>query len=369
MKVTHLTDRYMPAVGGVETHVWNLCRNLGRLGVVTRIVTTRIYTVSPFRLLPENAFSPDVTLRRGFRILPLPQGLGVLSPCMIADMEGEIIHAHGYGRFPTFLWWEARAKSKKFVVTTHSDAGRAGFAKKLYDSVVPEFSIKHADALIALTNHEKEYLVSLGVKEEKVRIIPNGVDLEEASRFRQRVKAKPDQIIFAGRMDIEHKGLDILLKAFSILASRGHNLKLILAGPEIASSYRRLVKMAEALCISKNVKLVGPLRREDLLHAIAESSMLILPSRFEPFGIVILEAMSLGTPVVASRVGGIPEVIPEGSGLLCNPNDPHELASCMEELLTDEKKRYGIAQKALQRVRDYSWERIAGLTLKLYKEL
>jgi len=370
MKVVHLTDRYYPAIGGVETHVRNLNNHLKSLGVNTTIVSTNIFSVTPLIYMKKSSFPPDTKIEFGIRLLPLPQSLGVVAPGMINDLHGDVVHAHGLGRFPTFLWWASHAKKKRFIVTTHSDEGTRKFAKKVFDSLIPAFTILHADAVIALSEHEKEYLIRLGVNENKISVIPNGVDLKEVELYRNKSMHQQNSLLFAGRMDIYHKGLDILLQAIQKLVNCGFKeIKLHLAGPEVGF-YSTIQKLVDNLGIRQNVIMHGLLSRKSLLRLMANSTALVLPSRFEPFGIVILEAMALGTPVVATSVGGIPEILKYGKcGIIVRPNDPDALADGIERLLSDGRKANSVVKAALDEVRNYSWDKIAIKTLTVYKQL
>jgi len=369
--VVHLTDRYIPAIGGVESHIFNLCKVLNQKGIETEVITSDIYSVNPLLYIRRPKDTMSVKTKRGFRILPLPQGLGLISPGMLNELNGDIIHAHGFGRFPTFLWWVAKSKRKPFIITTHSDAGRQHLSKRIFDLIVRRLTIQNADAIIAVSRHEKNYLVRLGVEEGKVTVIPNGVNLNEMEKFRNNAMHLPDTIVFAGRMDIQHKGLDILLQALSILVHQRHiKAKLYLAGPEVGSSYAKLFRLAQQYDVLSNMVILGTLKRTSLLKLISDSTLLVLPSRIEPFGIVILEAMALGTPVVASAVGGIPELLSGGRlGMLVKPEDPYCLADGMQQILLDRNKFRKYSEIALEGVKAYSWDKIAEATLLLYKSI
>ncbi|MEM3638106.1 MAG: glycosyltransferase family 4 protein [Conexivisphaerales archaeon] len=370
MRVTHLTDRYFPAVGGVENHIYNLCKQLASLNIQTEVVSSNVYSVEPLIFLKPEA-KVNAKLRRGIRLLPLPEGLGLVTPGMLTEMKGDIFHAHGLGRFPTFLWWIAHSKRRPFVVTTHSDYGRQILTKEIFDAIIPSLSIKEADCIIALTGHERMYLISIGISEEKITVIPNGVDLNELEPIKALSTKHPRTIVFAGRLDVQQKGLDILLEALSLLVRKGHNdVTLYLAGPEVKHSYSFIQKLCSRYGLNQNVRILGVLKRTSLLRLIANSEILVLPSRFEPFGIVILEAMVLGTPVVASSVGGIPEILGDGRfGMLVEPGDPASLAEAIDELLANTKKAESFSKAASEEVKKYTWDRIAIQTASLYKRL
>src|SRR5271169_2517476 len=177
MKVIQVTERYPPAVGGVETHVLRLSQELRKLGVEVHVLTTDLYSTSPlvrFERLPKGPEEASVTRVRAYPLLPLPQGLGLISPGMLRHLRGaSIVHAHGYGHFPTYLAHFCRISKLPMVATTHSDAGRPSLSKTIFDLVVPRLSIGFVQRNIAISNHERNVLVGRGVPPDRIVVIPN----------------------------------------------------------------------------------------------------------------------------------------------------------------------------------------------------
>jgi len=197
----------------------------------------------------------------------------------------------------------------------------------------------------------------------KVVVVHNGVDLSEYSAdavprgtLRAQLGAAPDEllVVFTGNL-IPRKGVDVLLRAFAQVLRDVPRARLALAGRVPIGSpvdYRaRYQELADTLGISARVHFLGFVA--DVPPLVADADALVLPSLQEPFGRSIIEAMALGAPVVASRVGGIPEIIEDGQdGLLAAPGDVDELAGALRQVLSDPALRDTLRRRALQKVRE-----------------
>lgn len=146
--------------------------------------------------------------------------------------------------------------------------------------------------------------------------------------------------LFAGNL-IERKGVDLLVESFSQLRARGACDRLVIAGDGPLRDL--LVLQASALGVASHVEFPGAVDAATLARLMGAADVFVLPSRAEPLGVVLLEAMACGTPVVASRVGGIPEIVGPGCGRLVEPEDPAALAAGIEEVLSSGKESYARA--------------------------
>ncbi len=146
--------------------------------------------------------------------------------------------------------------------------------------------------------------------------------------------------LFAGNL-IERKGVDVLVDAFARLRAEGTCDRLVIAG---AGPQRDpLGERASVLGVSQAVEFEGPVEAGRLAHLMAAVDVFVLPSRAEPLGVVLLEAMACGTPVVASRVGGIPEIVGDRCGVLVEPDDAEALAAGIATVLSRGKEQYSDA--------------------------
>jgi glycosyltransferase involved in cell wall biosynthesis len=167
-----------------------------------------------------------------------------------------------------------------------------------------------------------------------------------------------DYLLYFGRIDWFQKGLDILLDAFKALVVNRPDLRLKIAGR--GKDVGRLIERARALGIDGNVDVLGAVGDADRDQLLAGARILLMPSRFEGFGMVAAEAMAAGVPVIASSAGSLPEVIgDEGGGVLVPPRDPAALAYAAEELLADGSARERLSRTARRSAERFRWSRIA----------
>jgi len=374
MKVLQLTQRFPPAIGGVERHVLQLASGLRAAGVEVEVFTTDLARDVPFQRLRGDvgAFSFPVSRYRAWKLLEVPHGLGIAAPSMLFDVlssDVDLIHAHAYGHFPTWVGGLATLlNSKPVVMTPHCDPGSLKLSRRLFDHFVPPLTLKRASRIIALTWQEASYLASLGIPRERVHVIPNGVCLEEFSGIQDMRGTSPEfTILFVGRLYPRQKGLLPLIQALALLPeSVGARLRLV---GEDWGGAATVAKIASRLGVSGRITIVGRLSRVDLLREYASADVFVLPSLFEPFGIVLLEAMASGLPVVASRTGGIPEIVDDGrTGCLVPPGDASALAYAIRQLAEDDALRQSLGRAGRERVISYSWKSLVPRVIEVYEK-
>lgn len=368
MRILQVTPKFLPSIGGVETHVFELSKHLSLLGAEVKILTTNILSYRTMQKVYPSE-TEGVIRVRGFKVLPLPEGIGIVAPGMLKYLayNYDIVHLHGYGSFPTFLAPFFRKAGKRVVITTHSDEGLPSLRKKIFDIIAPKFSIVHASRIIALSNHEKRVLERLGINRQKIVVVPNGIE-PGLLNLSHSVSTGRKRVLYVGRINFRQKGLDIMLLALKRLVGKFRDLEFELVGPP--EEIDLLMSYSRKLGLEKIVKYHGVVNREKLIHLMTHSDLLVLPSRFEPFGIVVLEAMAVGLPVVAASVGGIPEIVRNGvDGLLFPRGDMEALAAQIERVLTDSLLASKLASNAKERARSFTWPKIATHVMTVYKQL
>jgi glycosyltransferase involved in cell wall biosynthesis len=373
MRVLQLTQRFPPALGGVEDHVFHLASRLCEAGVDVEVATTDLLREVPIQRFegPEPQLPFRVTRYRARRLFDAPHGLGIWAPAMVRAAlmkHADVVHAHAYGRFPTWAGSLTRAlNGASLVVTSHSDPGRPSVAKRLFDETVPFLTLRRADRVIAVTRLEASQLESFGVSRQRIHVIPNAIDLTE---FRDIPVRRPgsDGVtgLYVGRLDPEQKGLTTLVRACALLPA-SFNIRFRLVGEDWGAT-TQLRALASRLGVLNRFQFLGRVSRADLLHEYGNADFLVLPSIFEPFGIVLLEAMAAGVPIVASKVGGIPEVIGEHAGILTGPGDASQLAEAISRLAESPSLRVQLAASGRERVQAFSWDAIFPRILQVYRD-
>jgi glycosyltransferase involved in cell wall biosynthesis len=229
--------------------------------------------------------------------------------------------------------------------------------------------------VIATCTDEVFELVRLGVDRHRISIIPCGVDLERfTSRGPTAKRPEPGRTrpLAVGRL-VPRKGFDTAVAGLPGLPGA----ELVIAGgppaaelPDDAEA-RRLLRMAEDLGVSDRVRLLGGVRRGEMPALIRSADAVLCTPWYEPFGIVPLEAMACGVPVVAAAVGGLTDTVLDGTtGVLVPPRDPERLSAALAPLLADPEYRALLGEAGLRRARErYDWSLIARHTADVYARL
>lgn len=375
LRILQLTQRYPPAVGGVERHVERLVCELERAGANVAVATTDLVRDRPFGRQPAGSEAGSTSIRRhrAARWLPAPHGLGIAAPGMLVDALGapaDVMHAHALGYFPTWAARLARAfRPTPLVVTPHSHEGSGSPLSRLYGRATTWATVRRADRVVALSRREAGQLAESGVDRDRLRVIPNGVDLDEFSGVRRRSEAGSlPVVLYVGRVYPEQKGLQRLFEAFASLG-RDASVQLRMVGEDWGGT-EGLLRFATERGVRSRVHATGRVSRGQLLAEYAAARLLVVPSNFDAFPIVLLEGMAAGLPIVATAVGAIPEVVIDGrTGLLVPPGRPEELADALGRLLSDRELADRLGTAGRDRASQFSWERIGPQYRALYAEL
>jgi starch synthase len=403
MRIAQLTNEYPPHVyGGAGVHVEYLARELSRAEGGAHDVQVLCFGGQDLAEgnLRVQGVEPAVHLpARDPRHARLLDAL-VRDLAMVGLVDApQIVHCH--------TWYSHLAGAlarpltgARLVLTTHSlEPHRPWKVEQLgtaYDVTtwIERTAYQNADGVVAVSAAMKEDVQALyGVAPERVRVIHNGIDPDE---YRPRhdpetlralgVDPGVPMLLFVGRIT-RQKGILHLVRAIPHL--RPGVQVVLCAGapdtPEIGAEMKALVDAVKGEAAVPVVWIPEMLAREKIITLYSHAAVFICPSVYEPFGIINLEAMACETPVVASAVGGIPEiVVPGETGVLVpieaegggsvEPRDPGDfsraLAGAVNALMDDPDRRAAMGKAARARVEaHFSWRAIAGQTLAFYREL
>ncbi len=234
------------------------------------------------------------------------------------------------------------------------------------------------DLIFAATEREKRQLVELyGASPGKIHVVPCGVDTEkfqtaERSESRARLELREGEpvILYVGRFD-PIKGVDRLLAAASILRRELRpRVVLVGGGGENASEERKLRALCSELSLNDCVTFAGRKVHDELPDYYRAADVLVLPSHYESFGLVVLEALACGAPVVAMRVGVVEDIVRSGvNGWVLSENTPEHLAEGVRRVLDAKKNRGMSADSIRSSVRDYDWDFVARSVDEEYRAL
>jgi teichuronic acid biosynthesis glycosyltransferase TuaC len=197
-------------------------------------------------------------------------------------------------------------------------------------------AVRECTLLVAVSTSVRDSILRVVSAAEKMRVIPNAVDGAIFAMPAKGQRPIGNQIIFVGAIR-PVKGVDILLRATRLLVESGREVKLLLVGESFFKNYQRqhevIRRMTQELDLGSRVQFVGKRHPPELVRYIQESAVLVLPSRAESFGMVLVEALACGTPVVATRCGGPEDIVTEKVGILVPPEDPQALAAGIAQVL------------------------------------
>lgn len=223
-----------------------------------------------------------------------------------------------------------------------------------------------AHHITAISSVLRDRAKKLGHK--RVTLIPNGIRLLEIDRERRRTAKVSGRILFVGRLE-PMKGVDTLLSAFAEVVKRA-TVDAFLQIVGHGSQERRLKRLAHQLHVSDRVTFRGFVPAPEVYREFVQASIFCGLSRSEALGNVFLEAQAAGCAVVATRVGGIPDIIKDGeTGLLVRPDNVQAAADVLEQLLEDMQLREHLAKAAIQHAREYDWSTIAKQYANVYEEM
>lgn len=339
LRIVHVTPFYSPSIGGVETIVKQSVEELARRGhevfVVTTNLNNRLQKIADKGIYNEGNVTiirlDTHMLRVGYA--SIMKGL----KDTINRLKPDIVHCHNLHPhlFQAVRWKDSinyRVVAQlHYPIATGIDHLLARILLKptlYYLKLVSN----NVDAFIVHTNIELSWLRGIGIADDKIfKVKYPSISIDLIKRYCCK-KDREKFAIYIGRID-KRKGLHILLQAISLLKSR-FNIKFIIAGPKSDEKYYSQLKLMQSRLGLKDVEFIDPLPDNEKYEFMSKAQLFVHPALLDYTPVTLIEAQALGLPVVASAVGGIPELIKHGStGLLVKPGDPKELATALNSLL------------------------------------
>lgn len=373
MKIVQLTPYFYPHLGGVESHVLELSKQLIKKGHEVLVVTTKLEGTkkrSVVEGVPVKRVEP-LTIKFSTPIIP------DLSKSLMKE-DFDILHSHSPPPMMSFFGLRsAKKKDVPFVLTYHCDLEIpyifGPFIVSLYKRTMGTYTVSQADKIITTTSTYGA--TSRVVWQEDADIIPNAVDTHrfnpnndgEWVREKLGLDEHEKLVMYVGRI-VYHKGLEYFVRSAKHL---GPNVKHLLVG---TGDFRpELERIIEEEDIEDKVLFAGRVPNEDLPDYYDAADVFVLPSvsRLEAFGIVALEAMASGTPVIVSDIPGVREVIVEGKhGLLSEPMNSEDLAGKIRTILTNPQLAEKMGKNGRKRVvKNFTWEKVADDIMDVYESL
>jgi D-inositol-3-phosphate glycosyltransferase len=391
MKIAMVSEHASPLaeVGGVDAggqnvHVESLARALARAGHDVTVYTRRDTDDLPDRIRTADGVvvehltaGPPAPLPKD-DLLPL---LGELSSALavrLAEDRPDVVHAH--------FWMSglaALAATRELDIPVVQTFHALGVTKRRFQGrqdTSPPARIRmeralarDVDRVVATSTDEVGELLRIGAVRDRITVVPCGVDVEQ---FRPdgpaAEKGDRARLLCIGRL-VPRKGFDTVIRALAAVP----DAELVIAGGPVAEKLEddaeaaRLLRLAERFGVADRVRLVGAVPRPDMPALLRSADVVVCTPWYEPFGIVPLEAMACGVPVVASAVGGFLDTVVDGAtGTLVPPRRPDRVAAAIRKLLAEPFWREAYGTAGVDRARSrYSWDRIAAGTQAVYEDL
>ena len=374
--------------GGMNVYVRELSRSLGRRGIEVDIFTRHHPEVGQDRVSIEDGVQvihldggpPEASLDTQYNYLP--SFLETLYQYVHEQrVSYEAVHSHywlsGWVGLRAALEWGVPHVMSFHTLAQVKSQARAGEGESPLRSKTERRLMFGSDLVVASSPHESQAMVRLyGAPAEKIQVVPCGVDLStfrpiDMEDARKRLGLNGERVILCvGRVE-PIKGLELLLNAAANMEDKG-SLKVLMVGGDLDKDLevKRLQSLARELGVEGMIEFVGKVEQHLLPIYYSAADVCVVPSHYESFGLVALEAMACGTPVVASRVGGLPTLVQHGrTGYLMNGRCPEPLADSLEIILSSAPLQRSMGFAARQRAEDMGWERVAEQIESLYEDL
>jgi len=374
MRIGFFTDGYLPQLSGLSTAVASWAEELEKLG-------HEVYIIAP--KYAEYKDKKNVIRLSSFKFIKQPEiRLGLFSPgkilYKISKIDFDIIHGVSGGTISSLGLIISKLKKIPFVFTYSTRYNRYThyFLKgKIISSKMVEQGTKvfcnGCDQIIAHMPKIKNELISFGIK-KPITIIPCGVNLSKFKKqrkgyLRKKIGLKDGKVLlYVGRLGKE-KSIDFLLKAFKAIHAKDRTTNLVLIGD--GTEKNKLRELTKKLNIEKNVYFAGEINSTEVNKAYADADIFVFASQTETQGIVILEALASGVPVVAVYDKVYDGVIFSGENGILVKKDLGKFAEACLKILRNSSYRDKLSKKALESVKNFSLSETAASLEKLYKKL
>ncbi|MGD6806249.1 MAG: glycosyltransferase family 4 protein [Candidatus Bathyarchaeia archaeon] len=376
-----VTHTFLPHVGGIEIVTNEQSKRLQHKNYSPMVVTNRIGTPKCYAVdgVPVACYE---SVNTGFR-LGIPYSIPTVGSFPVfakSVKDAQIVHAHGHPYLTSLLAGKlSKFYGRPFVLTQHNTYIEYNNifdqVELLNDLSVGKQNLRAADKIIAISNATKEYVLRLGAKPSKIKVIYNGVDIArfriipgKREEMRKKLGIPQDAVVVLTVRRLVYKnGVDTLLGCANIAAKKNAKIVFVAVGkgPDMESVRQQI----EQLSISANFRLAGFVSDADLPSYYNLADLFVLPSKSgEGLPLVAMEAMACGLPVIATDVGGVKEILSKEHSKLVPPNQPDQLAAAVLNYAESDfsSSRTEVRARVEER---FSWDANVERLVEIYEEL
>jgi D-inositol-3-phosphate glycosyltransferase len=374
LRILRTIETFLPYVCGPVNQAFQISNRLETLGISSPVLTTYC-DVDPD--LPNKQQIDNVSVTRcknQLRLMRYCVSLGMASHLKNFD----ILHAHNYRNFQSDLGFFFSGMEKKpFILNTHGSLlgykkylppGLPQIPYQIYDWFTFKVVARRANAIVVSSKFEREDGIEFGIDPKKIRVIPMGIDLPQAS---EKIKKNRDvlRLLFVGRL-ARVRRVELLVQAISHM---DFPVEVTVVGGEaetasVAKSgyLNELKKLASELGVEEKINFVGPKPQEELWSFYQNSDVFVYPSLYENFGQPILEAAAAGLPIISTDVGVAREIVKDGETGYIVSNESKEIASRARELISEGTRQQMGERMRQTAVSHFGWEGVMDKYLELY---
>jgi glycosyltransferase involved in cell wall biosynthesis len=360
LKILQVYPNFRSIRGGVERYIEGLSKYLSRKGHTVRILTLE---KEHFEFVGEGSN------------VEKPTRLGLLRTAIFEDFD--VVHAHGFRViYSSLMGLLRKVEGDRVVMTVHTIYPKRstfdGILKNFYDLTIGNAMLRSFDSFVAINRHVEQGLRNRGVPKDKIRVIPNSVDLERfentpsPKHFLERVglSSGTEIVLVVGRIDWQ-MGFDDIMKTFAEIHKDYENAKLLIIGRDYGLQ-NHLKELGRQYGVDSDVVFAGELTDRTLHSAYASAKVLLMTPLYEVGWNVLLEAMASGLPVVSTRIKGSSEMIANYDGVVwC---EKKQLTKRLAEILSNETLRKDLSARGKEIVRrNFDWNNNADKILSVYR--
>jgi len=387
VNILQVTPYFAPAwaYGGPVRACYEVCTELARRGHKVTVYTTD--SIGAQGRVNQNKTASSLSTLNIHYFKNLNNWLAFqhhlfITPGMLLEekkriRDFDIIHMVEYRTYQNVITYRYAQKYRiPYILQGHGSIPRRmnkQGLKNIFDAIWGYKLLRNACKVIALTPTEVEQCKPMGILDNKIEIVPNGVNLDEFNdlpikgefKNKHSLNTSDRMILYLGRIHAI-KGIDMLIRAFAKLLEQNDGITLVIVGPDDGYLFT-LKQLIDDLKIEKKIILAGPLYGKEKLEAYVDAEICILPSQSEGFPIGVLESCACGTPVIITEGCGITNVIDRNAGLVV-PYDEDKMADAIALLLSDQQMRTRMGERGKLLIRErFNWKTIVDQLEDIYK--
>lgn len=367
----HLSDEKTTGIGRYLAELLYALLSIDQRNEYIILTYSGISSTHPFRI-----FEAPNLLKIPVNLHGLDWRQHFLTPKIIKEVKPDVYH-HPHFDLPSFHNVPSVVTIHDLKYIRHPEFFKErSVLKQFYMKRMMRRSLKRTKKVIAVSKSTRDDIISVfDTPIDKVSVVYHGVNSNhqrtntkaDGSKLLEKYKVKGRFILFVGEKR-PHKNLVHLIEAFDIFNKRTKGAYQLVAVGKSYANYSEPLDKVKDLSLAKSVIFTEYISNDELRLFYQTADVLVLPSLYEGFGLPVLEAMNYGTPVIASNLTSLPEIVGE-AGILVHPFNIQEIAAALEKVITNDNISEELKRKGIERAKSFTWEKTARQTLEIYREV